>query len=193
LVPETLPLCLMYSLMRFFNEKVCNLVLMGDISDGRVEAVEEHPVHLVAAGVGGVEEGREGRREPVQGLSVELGHSGRDVGGGLDALGEAVDARERERHEVEERGRRGGDRAEPGEDARRGDEGHALAARGQALGELVAGEQVPEGEPREDGDVQLLLLLAGGLVGGAGHRHSVGLRLARCFLFLLEGGANQRR
>jgi hypothetical protein len=146
-----------------------NLVLAGDVRHGRVEVVEEHPVHLAVApvGAGGTEEGGEGRGEAVHGLHVELGRAGREVASGLGAIGEAVNAREREGHQVDERGQRGRDRAEPAEDALGGDERHALAVLCEALGELEAGDQVAEREPRENDDVE-----RGGV--GGGHRDCCG-------------------
>jgi len=116
-----------------------------------VEVVDEHPVYLVGTpvGAGGIEEGGEGRGEAVQGLHVELGLAGREIASGLDALGEAINAREREGHQVDERGQRRRDRAEPAEDTRGGHEGHAVAVLYEALGELEAWDQVTEREPRK--------------------------------------------
>ncbi|BAF12923.1 Os03g0702400 [Oryza sativa Japonica Group] len=116
--------------------------------------IGENPIRPLAAGARGVEERGERRGEPVERLPVKLELVERDVAGGLGAVGEPVDARQWERHEVDELCQLGANRREAGEVARGGDEGHAVAARGEALGEVKAGEQVAEGEPREDDDVQ---------------------------------------
>ena len=97
---------------------------------------------------------REGRGEAVEGLPVEFAVVVGHVVGGLGAVGEAVDARERERDEVHARRRGGAQRREAGEVARRGDVGHAVAPLGEPLGELQVREQVAEREPRDDHDAQ---------------------------------------
>ncbi|EEE59766.1 hypothetical protein OsJ_12256 [Oryza sativa Japonica Group] len=96
--------------------------------------IGENPIRPLAAGARGVEERGERRGEPVERLPVKLELVERDVAGGLGAVGEPVDARQWERHEVDELCQLGANRREAGEVARGGDEGHAVAARGEALG-----------------------------------------------------------
>lgn len=127
-----------------------------------VDEVGNDPIGLPAAirrRARGVEERRERRREAVESLPVEFEPIVWYVAGGLGAVREAIDSRERQRDEVDEARQRGVHRREAGEVVRRGDERHAVAASGQALRELEAGEQVAEGEPREDDDMH------GGVIG----------------------------
>jgi hypothetical protein len=120
-----------------------------------VEAVDDDPVRpLALVGAGRAQELGEGRGEAVEGLEQELKLVVGDAVSGLGAVGEAVDARERERHEVDAQRRGGAQRREAGDVARRGDEGHAVAPKRQPLGELQVRKQVAEPEPREDHEAQ---------------------------------------
>ena len=131
-------------------------MLAGSGGGPVVERVGEDPVGPVAAlagaGARGVEVLRERRGEAVEGLPERLEPVAGDVVGGLGAVGEALDARERERHEVDGPGV--APRREAREVARRGDVGHAVAPRRQALGELQEREQVAERQPRAEHDAQ---------------------------------------
>ena len=120
-----------------------------------VVAVDDEAVGPpVPVGARGGQELSEGRGEAVQGLEEEPKLVVGDVVGRLGAVGEPLDSRERQRHELDARRRGGAQRREAGNGARRGDERHAVAPRRQPLGELQAREQVAEREPREDHDAQ---------------------------------------
>jgi hypothetical protein len=132
-----------------------NLVLDGGGGGPVVEGVEDDPVRPPAlVGAAPAQELREGRGEAVEGLEQQLELVVGDAVGGLGAVGEAVDARERERHDVDARRGGGAQRREAGDVARRGDEGHAVAPQRQPLRELQVREQVAEPEPREDHKAQ---------------------------------------
>ena len=120
-----------------------------------VEAVDDEPVGPpVPVGARGGQELSEGRGEAVQGLEEEPKLVVGDAVGGLGAFGVPLDARERQRHELDARRRGGAQRREAGNGARRGDEGQAVAPRRQALGELQERERVAERQPRAEHDAQ---------------------------------------
>jgi hypothetical protein len=132
-----------------------NLVLCGGCGGPVVEGVGDDPVRPPGLiGARGGQELREGRGEAVEGLPERLALVGGDVVGGLGAIGEAVDVRQREHDEVNARRRGGAQRREAGKVARRGDVGNEMATRRQALGELQVREKVAEREPRDDHDAQ---------------------------------------
>ena len=135
-----------------------NVAVLGSSGDPVVDKIGDDPVgpppgSTIHRRARGVEERRERRGEAVEGLPVELELVVWHVAGGLGAVREAVDARERQRDELDERRQRGRHGRESLEVARRGNERHAVTARGQTLSELEAGKQVAESEPREDDDV----------------------------------------
>ena len=126
-------------------------MFLGDWPDPILREVVDDEVGLpreprggvaIGAGAGLDDEVGERRGEAVEGLPEWLKPVAGDVVGGLGTVGEALDARERERHEVDGPGV--APRWEAREVARRGDEGHAVAPRRQALGELQEWEQVAE-------------------------------------------------
>jgi hypothetical protein len=120
-----------------------------------VQGIDDDPVRpLRFVGARSAQELAERRGEAVEGLEQEVELVGGDAVGGLGAVGEAVHTRERQRHEADALRRGGAQRGEAGDVARRGDEGHEVAAQRQALGQLQVRMQVTEGEPREDYDAQ---------------------------------------